>query len=234
MTIGPAYLRFDFRARPWDPGDLDRVVGHLVEGGLAAYPTETVYGFGCSLRPEALRRLAELKDRGEDAPFLLLIPDEESVEDLRWTGEARELAEIFWPGALTLVLEDSGRSFPPEVRGPSGGVAVRRTLHPVARALVERLGAPLTSTSANPPGGDPATTADAAAQAAGAIGAGEDEMWIVDGGPLAPSPPSTIVDLTGTRARVLREGVVPTDRLFCARSGASADTGRSAPDGETS
>lgn len=218
MTVESDFPRLDFRAPPWNPDALDRVVGHLGKGGLVAYPTETVYGFGCALHPAALRRLVRLKGRKSDAPFLLLIPDEASSEDLGWTPVARELAEIFWPGALTLVLADPAERYPPEVRGPSGGVAVRRTPHPVAGALVERLGAPLTSTSANPPGGEPATTADAAAGVAGAVGADPDEMWILDAGALPPSPPSTIVDLTGDEMRVLREGAVPARRLACARS----------------
>lgn len=221
---------------PVDPSLLDAVVDHLRQGGLIAYPTETVYGFGCALHSRALARLSELKERGEDAPFLLLIPDRGSVDDLRWTRRARELAAVFWPGALTLVLDDPEGAYPPAVRGPTGGVAVRRTPHPVARTLVESLGAPLTSTSANPPGGEPAADALAAATAARALGATEGELWIVDGGVLSPSRPSTIVDLSGEVPRVIREGAVPVQRLTCAtvdspgfwdatRPGAAAEDG---------
>ncbi|MFP3947488.1 MAG: L-threonylcarbamoyladenylate synthase [Longimicrobiales bacterium] len=227
MSPTGEYARVDLRASPRHPGVLERIGVHLRSGGLVAYPTETVYGFGCVLEPAALARLARLKERGEDAPFLLLTPDESSVEDLRWSPEARELAEVFWPGALTLVLEDPSGSYPSEVRGPTGGVAVRRTPHPVAGALVVALGAPLTSTSANPPGGEPATTADEAAEAARAVGATVDEMWILDGGRLPPSPPSTIVDLTGDDLRVIREGAVPARRLACARSKSRTSGSRS-------
>ena len=219
MSPTGEYPRFDLRASPFDPGVLERIAAHLESGGLVAYPTETVYGFGCALHPGALSRLARLKGRSEDAPFLLLIPDESSVGDLRWSRTARELAEVFWPGALTLVLDDPSESYPPEVRGPSGGVAVRRSPHPVAGAVVEALGAPLTSTSANPPGGRPATTGDEAAKAARAVGATPEELWILDGGSLPPSPPSTIVDLTGDELRVIREGAVPARRLACVRPG---------------
>lgn len=219
MSSGEDFRIVDARAGEPDPVDLEAVVAHLAEGGIVAYPTETVYGFGCALRPDALGRLAELKERGPGEPFLLLLPDRAAVDDLRWTPEARELADVFWPGALTLILGDPKGAFPPEVRGTTGGVAVRRTPHPVARALVERLEAPLTSTSANAPGGIPAADAEGAAAAARAIGAERKEMWIVDGGRLPPSPPSTIVDLSGDAPRVLREGAVPVQRLACATSG---------------
>lgn len=219
MSLQERFRTIDSRVGPPDPGSLEAVVEHLEGGGIVAYPTETVYGFGSALLPDALSRLAALKERGPDDPFLLLIPDRASVSDLRWTPEARELADVFWPGALTLILRDSDRAYPPEVRGPTGGVAVRRTPHPAARALVERLGAPLTSTSANPPGRSPAADAEAAMAAARAVGVDETEMWIVDGGRLPPSPPSTIVDLSGDAPRVLREGAVPIQRLACATSG---------------
>lgn len=217
----------DWRAGDPDPEEVEAVVRHLREGGLLAYPTETVYGFGCALREEALERLRGLKEREADQPFLLLVPDRESVEELEWTAEARELADVFWPGALTLVLRDPGGLFPPGVRSPGGTVAVRRSPHALVRRIVEALGEPLTSTSANPPGGEPALSAAEAVEAAGAVGAGGAGgagagLWVVDGGRLPPSEPSTIVDCTGEGApRVVRAGAVPPGRLGCALPGRS-------------
>lgn len=211
---GPTTL--DFRAPPFDAEVLREVVEHLRSGGLVAYPTETVYGFGCALVPGALERLLALKGRDPDRPLLLLVPEGDGTGDLRWTAEARELAAAFWPGALTLVLADPNERFPPGIRSPEGGVAVRRTPHPVAAALVEALAAPLTSTSANRPGDAPALSAEEAEAAARSLGAGA-EMWVLDGGTLAPSPPSTVVDCTGPEIRVLRPGAVPPQRLRCVR-----------------
>lgn len=207
-------MRIDVRDRPGDAPEWDEVCRHLREGGLIAYPTETVYGFGCVLRDDALRRLGDLKRRAADRPFLLLTPSRERVADLRWTERARILADAFWPGPLTLVLADPEGLYPGRVRGSTGGVAVRRTPHPAASTLVERLGDPLTSTSANEPGAAPARTADEAERAVRALGGDPAEVWILDGGTLSASPPSTIVDCTDEqRAVVVRAGAIPPRRL---------------------
>jgi len=200
--------RLDFGSRVDGDAALEPVVEHLRGGGIVAYPTETVYGLGCLLRDEPLARLRNLKQRDGDAPFLLLVPDADSVEELTWTEDARALAGAFWPGPVTLMLADEGRRFPAAVRGPEGAVAVRRSAHPLAQRLVERLGEPLTSTSANPRGGVPASDGDGAWSAALELGAGE-EVWVLDGGGLPQSPPSTIVDCTGRVPRVRRVGATP-------------------------
>ncbi len=209
---GPRVL--DLRTPPPDPVLLRMVATHLAEGGLAALPTETVYGFSCALREEALRELRRLKGRESHRPFLLLAPDEESVRDLAWTSQARELARTFWPGALTLVLRDPGGRFPSGVRSPRGSVAVRISPHPLVKGILEILGEPIVSTSANAPGAEPALTAGDAREWAVQLGAG-DTFWVVDGGDLAPSPPSTLVDCTGEEPVVIREGTIPVGRLRC-------------------
>lgn len=215
MSEGRSRFRWvDASGGPPAPGELASIRRHLDAGGLIAYPTETVYGFGCLLRERALSRLRELKEREPERPFLLLTAGRASTSALRWTDAARALADAFWPGPLTLVLEDPSAVFPASVRGrESGGVAVRDTSHPVARALCESAGEPLTSTSANRPSRRPAGSATDAARAAGLLGAGEDEMWIIDGGSLPPSEPSTIVDCTGRELVVVREGAIPVRRL---------------------
>ncbi len=137
---------------------LAAVVDHLRGGGLVAMPTETVYGFGCV--PE--RKLpwmapATKGQRGPDKPFLLLIPGIElGSRSSTGSPEARELAEAFWPGALTLILADPRGQLPAGVRSPEGGVAVRVSPHPLAGAVVRALGGPMVSTSANAAGGPPA------------------------------------------------------------------------------
>jgi L-threonylcarbamoyladenylate synthase len=202
--------RLDLRAGLGDPAQLEPVVAHLLGGGLALHPTETVYGIGGLATGAAVAALQRLKGRTDERPFLLLIPGAESVAELVWTEPARALASVFWPGALTLVLADPTGSFPAGVRSGAGGVAVRVSSHPVTRALVERLGRPMTSTSANAPGAPPALTAD---EAAAVIPA--DRFWVVDAGRLPPSAPSTVVDCTGAEPVVVRAGATPVDRLRC-------------------
>jgi L-threonylcarbamoyladenylate synthase len=189
-------------------------VSHVRAGGLVAYPTETVYGFGGSLRPRSLARLMELKARDPAKPFLLLVPSARAVERLAWTDEARELASVVWPGALTLVLGDPDGAFPSQVRNAAGAVAVRQSSHPLARRIVELLDEPVTSTSANLPGAPPASSGSDALAAAVAAGAGE-EMWVLDAGALPESAPSTIVDCTGATARIVRAGRTPIGRIRC-------------------
>lgn len=184
---------------------------HVQDGGLVAYPTETVYGFGCALAPAPLARLSRLKRRDLSRPFLVLLAEAFPLPGLHWTSAATALAEAFWPGPLTLVLETEAE-LPPEVRAPDGTVAVRVSPHPAVRALTHAFGAPITSTSANLPGRTPATDADTAADAIRALG--DESGWVLlDGGELPASPPSTIVACTERGARVVRHGAVPVDRL---------------------
>ena len=126
----------------------------------------------------------------------------------------QELASVFWPGSVTLVLRDPKATFPDGVRDPRAGtVGVRVSPHPVAARLVSGLGAPLTSTSLNVPGEAPVTSGEEARHILERLGA--DDVWLVDGGTLPPSSPSTVVDCSTERPEVLREGAVPTGRLRC-------------------
>jgi L-threonylcarbamoyladenylate synthase len=202
----------DFRSGSPASGLVNAVVRHLRLKRLVAMPTETVYGLSCLLHEPALQEMKRLKGRGEDRPFLLLIPHAGVASDLDWTREARELAAAFWPGALTLVLRDSSRRFPAGVRNHQDGVAVRMSPHPVVRAVMELVREAMVSTSANLPGGPPALTAQEAMEAAHAMGAGE-SLWVLDGGPLAPSEPSTIVDCSGPGPLVRRVGAISLDRV---------------------
>lgn len=195
--------------------ELGAAVEHLHAGGVLAYPTETVYGFGSVCTTQGVDALTQLKPREPGKPFLVLAPSAESLSDLEWTPEAHELARIFWPGAVTLVLRDPASVFPSGIRSEAGSVAVRVSPHPVVVALMRAGAMAITSTSANAPGLPPARTGDAAALAATSLGGGG-EVMVLDAGTLPPSGPSTLVDCTGSAARILREGTVPVGRLRCA------------------
>ncbi len=193
---------------------LRATLAHLQEGRVLAYPTETVYGFGTMIDRDAVERLVTLKRRPPAKPFLLLISDTPMLARLgvHLTPSASMLAARHWPGPLTLVLPGGERRIPDRLRGPEGGIAVRWTPHPGLQRLIAALGDPITSTSANLPG-SPAATASAEIldQWGPAIGSGE--LLLLDGGRLAPSPASTVVDCMGARPRVIRPGAISAAAL---------------------
>ena len=154
-------------------------------------PTDTVYGIH-GVAPDAMHALRALKGRDARKPFLLLMADTAAVERYIEAEVPPELARL-WPGALTLVL-------PARV---GGTVAVRVPRPPWLRAMLRDVERPLFSTSANPPGAAPARSGR---QVRAWFGCRID--LIVDDGVVADSPPSTLVDATGSQARVLRLGAV--------------------------
>ncbi len=193
---------------------IPRVVAHIGQGGLLAYPTETVYGLGSDPSVAGLQALAALKGRSPDKPFLILVSGRAMAEHwgLVFSPAARALANAFWPGPLTLVLRGGEGRLPDQLRGPEGGIAVRHTSHPGVVRLVEALGRPLTSTSANRPGEPPAPGADRILQAfRPEIERGL--LLVLDGGVLGNVPPSTLVDCTGPAPRLIREGAIPRGEL---------------------
>jgi L-threonylcarbamoyladenylate synthase len=193
---------------------LGPVVVHLRRGGLLAYPTETVYGLGSRARATEVATLAQLKGRAPGKPFLLLVASRQMAEaqGLALNESARAMARAFWPGPLTLVLPGGSGRLPDLLRGPEGGIAVRWTSHAHIARLVERLGEPLTSTSANRPGSGPAPGADAIARDfAEAVDSGQ--LLVLDGGVLGNRPPSTVVDCTTPQPRMIRVGAVSLGEL---------------------
>jgi L-threonylcarbamoyladenylate synthase len=202
----------------WSPAEIEAsltgTIVHLQAGGILAYPTETVYGFGTAVDHESVERLVDLKRRPPAKPFLLLIAGAEMLTrlDLHLSSVASRLAARHWPGPLTLVLSGGDRRVPVRLRGPEGGVAVRWTSHEPLQRLIRAYGDPITSTSANLPGLPPAMAAsDIVRDWGDAIGRGV--VRVLDGGRLEASAPSTVVDCTGARARVIRPGAIPASEL---------------------
>jgi len=197
----------------WSPEEIESSIGatlaHLAAGRVLAYPTETVYGFGGSPDFDAVESLVAMKGRPPGKPFLLLISGSDMIGrlDLHLTSEAAALAARHWPGPLTLVLRGAERRVPARLRGPEGGIAVRWTSHHGLARLISAMGEPLTSTSANRPGVQPAVTAGEVVEQWGDhIRRGT--LRVLDGGRLSPSSPSTVVDCTGRRPRVIRPGAI--------------------------
>jgi len=208
MTVATVAVPF------WSPEEVEAslrgTISHLHARQVLAYPTETVYGFGGAVDHDSVEALVRLKSRPPGKPFLLLIAGSDMLArlDLHLTQTASHLAAKHWPGPLTLVLPGGDRRVPARLRGPEGGVAVRWTPHRGLTRLIRAYGEPITSTSANRPGAPPATSAaEVCTQWSHAIARGV--LRVLDGGRLTPSQPSTVVDCTGRRPRVIRPGAIP-------------------------
>ncbi|MGH7497387.1 MAG: L-threonylcarbamoyladenylate synthase [Gemmatimonadales bacterium] len=187
---------------------------HLAQDRLLAYPTETVYGLGSAPTVAALSALSRLKGRQPGKPFLLLVDSRRMAEEwgLVFSASARALSDAFWPGPLTLVLRGGEGKLPDELRGREGGIAVRYTSHRGIARLLTATNSPLTSTSANRPGGPPAPGADRLVELfREEVDRGN--LLLLDGGVLGNVPPSTLVDCTGPMPRLVREGAIPRPEL---------------------
>jgi tRNA threonylcarbamoyl adenosine modification protein (Sua5/YciO/YrdC/YwlC family) len=198
-----------------DPASLARAVAALEGGAVVAVPTDTVYGLAAALRrPEALADVFELKGRPAGLALPVLVGDRAQAAALVAALDdpatvAGRLAARFWPGPLTVVV-----AAPPSLARPLGGdgrtIGVRWPDHPVVAALCAAVG-PLAVTSANRHGEPPCTTAE---QVVGSFtGAAGPGLALVLNGGRCDGVPSTVVDCTGPRPRVLRVGAVPTDAV---------------------
>lgn len=182
----------------------------LSKGGLVAFPTETVYGLGGdALNPESSRKIYAAKGRPSDNPLIVHIADWTSIDKICTDipAEAKQLADIFWPGPLTMILKKSA-AVPPETTGGLNTVAVRMPDHPVAAALIRAAGGYVAAPSANLSGRpSPTAAAHVIEDMDGRID------MIIDGGDVGIGLESTIVDLTEDVPVILRPGYVTQEML---------------------
>ena len=179
----------------------------ISEGGVIAFRTDTFYGLGADpFNATAVAKIRELKGREENKPILLLLADA-SVADRFIADRSKQFEEVarkFWPGPLTIV----GRAvanLPAEITAGTGTVGVRVPANNGVRDLVRQCGGALTATSANPSGSEPARSAKEVFDYFG------DQIdFILDGGEVTATEPSTVLDVTMSPPRVLREGAVFT------------------------
>ena len=184
----------------------------LAAGELLIHPTESVYGIGGFLEDHPLGTLRRMKARASGG-FVVLIPSCRAVDPLfadpalpgRWARAARRLAEAFWPGPLTLVMDDPKDVFHPAAKAADGTVAVRVPGHPLTLELLAACGRPITSSSANRPGDAPARTARQAVAAAASLGL---DCRALDAGPLTGGVTSTLLRLGPSGPVLIREGRV--------------------------
>jgi L-threonylcarbamoyladenylate synthase len=188
---------------------LDLATTAVAGGKLVVLPTDTVYGLGTdAFNHEAVGALLAAKGRGREMPVPVLIGSPRTLDGIT-TGlsdVARLLVEGFWPGGLTLVARVAS-SLEWDLGDTGGTVAVRMPLHPAALELLVATG-PMAVSSANRTGSAPPTTVDDAVEQLG-----ESVAVYLDGGPSGNPVPSTIVDVTGSVARVLRVGEVTVEAL---------------------
>jgi L-threonylcarbamoyladenylate synthase len=184
------------------------------KGGLVVFPTGSLYGLGAdAFDVRAVDRVFQVKTRDRDRPLLILIaclPD--LVPLVRAVpATAAKLIEAFWPGSITLVFE-AADCLPSILTGRTGKIGIRLVNHPVASSLIKAAGRPITGTSANLSGeGGCTDVAQLAPALAGAVD------MILDAGPLQGGA-SSVVDVTVNPPRIIRQGVVPAEKITAALS----------------
>jgi L-threonylcarbamoyladenylate synthase len=191
---------------------LEDGIAALKAGELVVYPTETFYAIGAdAFSSAALRRLFRVKGRELGRPVGLIAADTAMAFSV--AGEipldARRLADAFWPGPLTLILP-ARDNVARELAGPDG-VGVRVSPNPVARALSEGIGKPITATSANLAGATPASMLDEAR-----AGLGDKVKVYLEGGKLTASAPSTVIAVNGSGWKTVRVGAISESQIAIA------------------
>jgi L-threonylcarbamoyladenylate synthase len=192
------------------PSSLSAAVAALHAGDVIVFPTETLYGLGAdALNRAAVDKVFQLKGRDARNPIPVLVGNEAMLSQLvtEVSGAAKRLIDRFWPGPLTLVFP-ARPDLPKALVNSTGGIGVRVSSQSIATDLVSALGHPLTATSANPSGKEPARAVEEARD----YFAGVIEIF-VDGGTLTSKTGSTVVETVGDRLRIIREGDIARREL---------------------
>jgi L-threonylcarbamoyladenylate synthase len=189
---------------------IEKAVVILKNGGLVAYPTDTVYGLGaCMTDSEAVDRIFQVKGRPKGMALPVLLADRNQIKDIvtSVSPAAQRLADEFFPGALTIILLKSNL-VPDIIAGGGKTVAFRIPNHPVPLALIKGLGKPIVGTSANLSGQPSALTAiEVHAQI------GDKIDMVIDSGRCPGGIESTVIDLSGEKPVIRRQGAISIDRL---------------------
>lgn len=182
----------------------------LHRGEIISFPTETFYGLGVDpYNHAAIELLFTIKQRDRKKPILVLINNLKQLEGLVKSvpQEYKPFIEKFWPGPLTLLFHASAK-VPPIITGKTDVIGIRLTPHPVARKIIEIFGGPVTATSANPSGKEPASTA---AEVYNYFG--ENIGPIVDGGKTKGNLCSTVISMLTGKIELIRPGEIPFEQL---------------------
>ena len=180
----------------------------LRDGGLVAYPTDTVYGLAADpANAEAVGKLSEAKNRDPSQPMPHLIANTEMAASVaaEVSSAARDLMRAFWPGGLTIILHKAQSS---ASGAAAGTIGLRVPDHPVPRELSRLLGGPIMGTSANIAGGPEPLSADDVRRALG-----DAVDLIIDGGPCHGDRPSTVIDCTKEPPKIVRLGAISREEI---------------------
>lgn len=183
----------------------------LEDGGVIVYPTDTLYGLGCLFnREDSLLRLFEAKGRPQHMPLPVMIGEKDDVTTLavNVSADAWKAADVFWPGALTIVLE-ARRDIPRLLLGGGTSIGIRLPDSDLCREIVRRAGFPVVTTSANRTGEPPIMSVSELPGAIADCGA----QLIIDGGAIERGIPSSVIDLSGGKPVLLREGSISYEEL---------------------
>ena len=192
-----------------DPNDLRAAAAILDKKGVLVFPTSGLYGLGAdAFSTEAVGRVFAIKRRPAHKPLLVLLSSIHDMAKVVPTVPAyAELLLGLWPGGITFIFK-AGDWVPAVLTGGTGTIGVRMPAHPVAKALVEQFGGPITGTSANLTGFSPtASVMDLDPEIHCQVD------MVLDAGNLAGGTGSTIVDVTGWPVRVVRDGAVPRQAI---------------------
>lgn len=177
----------------------------LKRGGVIAYPTETVYGLGANIfHQKAVQKIYLVKRRDPHKPISVMIASLEDVDEFCTDihDYARGLMQKYWPGPLTLILKAS-ENLPRYVTSADRKIGLRFPDHPITKALMVHHCQPITSTSANLTGGIPPVNAQELN-----INIADKIDLIVDAGPCSVQIPSTVLDCSGDKPKLIREGSI--------------------------
>lgn len=191
-----------------EPRKIQRVVQILNQGGVIAYPTDTVYGLGCDIgNKQAIDRLYQMKGMDRDHPLAFICPDLSDIAKYAVVENAvYRVLKRFLPGPYCFILQAT-REVPKMVQTRQKTVGIRVPDHPVTIAIVRELGRPLISSTACLPGEDPFVDPWEI-----------DQQWsaldmVIDVGDQSGTVPTTVVDLSQGDVRIVREGAGPVDEL---------------------
>lgn len=183
----------------------------LRSGGMVAFPTDTVYGLGAdAFNESAVKRIFHAKNRNKDHGLPVLISQLDQIKQLvdKLSKSEEKLIKHFWPGALTIVFNRNPK-VPNIVSGGLDTIAIRMPSSEIALNLIEEFGSPIVGTSANRSGFSEAVSAE---QAESEIGSWLD--YLIPSDEICSGTPSTILDMTTSPPRILREGSVKTEEIF--------------------